>query len=50
VTRYDLFWFLLVTVLMIAAGVREIRIGNAKTATALIAIPVCGWIALLFGR
>lgn len=49
-TRYDLFWMLFISALLVAAGVREIRRGNGATATAMIAAPLCGWVALLFGR
>ena len=46
--RNEIFWLLLVTVVMVLAGWRERA--NPPLATLLIAIPVCGWLALYFGK
>ena len=48
-TRNEIFWLLLITVVMTLAGWREAS-RNAPLATLLIAIPICGWIALYLGR
>jgi hypothetical protein len=48
-SRADLYSMLLLTVVMVASGVREHR-NNRPLAIVLIAIPVCGWAALLLGR
>lgn len=48
-TRYELFCLLLLTALLVAAGVREIQRGNGTTAAALVSIPLCAWLAMLFG-
>jgi len=45
-----MFLMLLLTVLMTVSGVREISQQRYAMGVTLIAIPACGWIALMFGR
>jgi hypothetical protein len=47
--RSTLFGMSLLTVIMVSAGVRECR-NNPGLAVLMIAIPVCGWIALIWGK
>lgn len=48
-TRNEIFWMLLVTIILVAAGARE-RKHNPGLAILMIAIPLCGWAALMWGK
>lgn len=49
-TRDELFWTSLVTVVMWSAAAREFHSGNRRVAVLMFAIPLCGWLAIFFGR
>jgi len=48
-TRQEIFWMMLVTVILVLNGLRE-RNHNPGLAILMIAIPLCGWAALWLGR
>jgi hypothetical protein len=48
-TRGEIFWMTLVTVILVLNGLRE-RKHNPGLAILMIAIPLCGWIALVLGK
>ena len=48
-TRNEIFWMLLITVVMTLNGWRA-RNDNPPLAILMIAIPLCGWVALMLGR
>jgi len=48
-SRSEIFWMLLVTVVMVLNGARA-RKDNPALAILMIAIPLCGWIALMLGK
>lgn len=48
-TRYEIFWMTLLTVILTFNGWRE-RKHNPPLAILMIAIPLCGWAALVLGK
>ena len=48
-TRDQIFWMLLVTVVMALNGARA-RKDNPPLAILMIAIPLCGWVTLILGK
>ena len=49
-TRFQIFACVFFSIVLIAASWREWRNGNVGLSVALAALPIAGWLALIFGR
>jgi hypothetical protein len=50
-TQQEIFWALLLTVIMWISGIKELVIGQNQSLGALLMfIPICGWVSLMWGK